>query len=126
MTDDAGPGPAAYELLDLRSRVQTCAVCSVAWPGRPLIGLVQVQRQPLETARLLLSDGYRSASRPVSPARMAGWRAPEVAVALLWEALEEQLLDGVTDRRRQEVQAAHRARTVRRWDWVGRLTSGPR
>jgi hypothetical protein len=124
-TDDTSE-PRSYSLLESRPLVQECHGCHRRWPGRPLIGEVEEYDGrppglPADLIRLRLRDGHRSATRLIPKFNLELWREPALILALEWEALEELLCDGVTDRHRQEYHLAHRSRTRSTWDWRGNM-----
>jgi hypothetical protein len=45
------------------TRNQTCRECHFAWPGKPVIGIVEWRGEPWPALRMRLSDGERSAGR---------------------------------------------------------------
>jgi hypothetical protein len=126
--DRAATGePASYGLLEDRPLMQTCPDCGHRWSGRPLVGTVEQYDGPgfrNGLVRLRLTDGFRSATRMFPRRNLELWRAPETCLALEWEHLEEQLCDGVSDRRRQE--SNERARRTRGlpWDWRVSILAG--
>jgi hypothetical protein len=114
---DATSEPAAHRLLDNRPLIQQCPACQTVWTGRPLIGLVEQLSTGGNLIRLRLTDGFRSTPRAFSRTRLQTWRAPATCLNLMWERLEENLCDGVTDRQRQESNARYRRTRGLSWDW---------
>ncbi len=107
--------PAPYSILESRPDVQECGHCRYAWPGRPLVGVVEQYR---DLIRLRMTDGFRSAQHALTRLQLERWRAPAVCLELEWERLEEALCDGVTDRRRQENRDGRLSRRGQSWNWM--------